>query len=134
MVVVVHPTVIREETVVSIRSYRDLDVWQRSMELALESHALVRRFPIDERFALTAQMRRAAISVPSNVAEGNASGYRALYVSHVGRAQGSLAELETQMILAERFDYLSSPVRFWELSDEVSRMLVALRRSLNRRP
>lgn len=118
-----------------VECYRDLAVWRRSVDLAEVRHDLLRRFPHEERFALTAQMRRSSVSVPSNIAEGNASGFRALYASHVGRAQGSLAELETQMILAERFQYLPSrPETFWQLSDEVSRMLVSLRRRLKVTP
>ena len=118
-----------------VRSYRDLEVWQRSVDLAVVCHELVKPFPAEERFGLTSQVRRSSVSVPSNIAEGNACGFRALYASHVGRAQGSLAELETQIILADRFSYLTTrPSDFWGLSDEVSRMLVSLRRRLNARP
>ena len=116
-----------------VESYRDLAVWNRGIELAVVCHDLLKRFPPEERFALTVQMRRASVSVPSNIAEGNACGYRALYHSHVGKAQGSLAELETQMTLAERFEYLSRPEEFWRLSGEVGRMLVSLRQRLDRR-
>jgi four helix bundle protein len=83
-----------------VRSYRDLQVWQRGVDLAVVCHGLVKSFPSEERFGLTSQVRRSSVSVPSNIAEGNACGFRALYASHVGRAQGSLAELETQIILA----------------------------------
>jgi len=118
-----------------VRSYRDLSVWRRSVDLAVVCNDIVKSFPSEERFGLTSQIRRSSVSVPSNIAEGNASGFRALYASHVGRSQGSLAELETEMILAERFRYLPTrPTEFWELSDEVSRMLVSLRRRLNARP
>jgi len=118
-----------------VNSYRDLDVWQRSIDLAAVCHDLLKTFPVEERYALTGQMRRSSVSVPSNIAEGNASGFRRLYVSHVGRAQGSLAELETQMILVERFLYVPTrSAEFWGLSDDVSRMLMKLRRSLNAAP
>jgi four helix bundle protein len=106
-----------------VRYYRDLAVWQRSMDLSVECHRLLKGFPSEERFGLTAQIRRASVSVPSSVAEGHAKGYRQLYASHVGRSRGSLAELETEMTLAERFEYLEHPATFWNLSDEVSRML-----------
>ncbi|HYD51832.1 MAG TPA: four helix bundle protein [Gemmatimonadaceae bacterium] len=115
----------------TIQSYRDLDVWRRGVDLAVICHALLKQFPAEERFALTAQMRRASVSVPSNIAEGNASGYRALYASSVGRSLGSLAELETQMSLAQRFGYVGAETRpFWAVSGEVGRMLVSLRQSL----
>jgi four helix bundle protein len=118
-----------------VRSYQDLAVWQRSVDLAVVCHEIVKRFPSEERYALTSQVRRSSVSVPSNIAEGNASGFRALYASHVGRSQGSLAELETQMTLAERFRYLQTrPEEFWELSEETSRMLVSLRRRLRADP
>jgi four helix bundle protein len=83
-----------------IRSYRDLLVWQKGMKLAKQVYAITRRFPGDERFGLTAQMRRAAVSVPANIAEGQARHGRREFVHFLSHAEGSLAELDTQLMLA----------------------------------
>jgi len=83
-----------------IRSYRDLLIWQKGMALAKQVYAMTRAFPADERFGLTAQMRRAAVSVPSNVAEGQARHGGKEFVHFLSHAEGSLAELDTQLMLA----------------------------------
>ncbi len=83
-----------------IRSYRDLLIWQEGMVLAKQVYAMTRAFPADERFGLTAQMRRAAVSVPSNIAEGQARRGRKEFVQFLSHAEGSLAELDTQLMLA----------------------------------
>ncbi len=83
-----------------IRSYRDLLIWQKGMALAKHVYAMTRGFPGDERFGLTAQMRRAAVSVPSNIAEGQARHGEREFVHFLSHAEGSLAELDTQLILA----------------------------------
>jgi four helix bundle protein len=119
-----------------IRSYRDLDVWQSAIELAEENHRLCNRMPRHERFGLTSQMRRAAVSISSNIAEGHSSWKRRRFANHVAIARGSLAELETQIELAIRFGYLSLEVtgRFTELAVIVGRMLSNLRRALDEPP
>ncbi len=83
-----------------IKSYRDLLIWQKGMALAKQVYAMTRAFPSDERFGLTAQLRRAAISVPSNIAEGQARRGRKEFVQFLSHAEGSLAELDTQLTLA----------------------------------
>jgi len=83
-----------------IRSYRDLLIWQKGMALARRVYAMTRDFPGDERFGLTAQVRRAAVSVPSNIAEGQARHGVREFVHFLSHAEGSLAELDTQLILA----------------------------------
>jgi four helix bundle protein len=117
-----------------IRSYRDLEVWQKAIDLAEECHRLCCRLPSSERWALISQMHRAAISISSNVAEGHSSWKRKRFANYVTVARGSLAELETQMILAVRFGYLTTvdQTKFWELAEVVGRMLSNLRRSLER--
>ena len=85
-----------------ISGYRDLVVWQRAMELAEATYLLTKRFPPDEQYGLTSQARRAAASVAANIAEGYGRQTRASYVSFLRIAQGSLKELETHLILAER--------------------------------
>ena len=91
-----------------INSYRDLIVWQKAMDLAAEVHLLSKAFPRDELYGLTSQVRRAAISVPSNIAEGQARQSTAEFLNFLSYAQGSLAEVDTQILLAQRFCYVTS--------------------------
>jgi four helix bundle protein len=117
-----------------IRSFRDLDVWNKAMDLVVEVYALTRGFPSDEHYGLTSQMRRAALSVASNIAEGNGRSYRREYAHHVSIARGSLSELMTCLEIAQRLGYISRDV-FRPLAvrlEEVSRMLLMLMRALNR--
>ncbi len=82
--------------------YAELEVWQLAMELAEDIYRLSRTFPPDERFGMTSQLQRAGVSVPSNIAEGNARDTTKDYARFVSLARGSLAEVETQLLLAER--------------------------------
>jgi four helix bundle protein len=92
-----------------IRSFRDLDVWQVSMHIAIAIYEVAKRLPESERFELSAQMRRAAVSVPSNVAEGHAHRINPrTYAHHVRIALGSLAELETDLELAVRLQFVDA--------------------------
>jgi four helix bundle protein len=88
-----------------IRSYRDLLIWQKGMALAKQVYAMTSAFPGDERFGLTAQMRRAVVSVPSNIVEGRAWRGRREFVQFLSHAEGSLAELDTQLTLAVELGY-----------------------------
>ena len=90
-----------------VRHYRNLDAWNAAIEMALSCYALARRLPDDERFALAAQMRRAAVSVPSNVAEGHSFGTDPMLAKHLRTALGSVGELETQIELAVRLKYFT---------------------------
>ena len=104
------------------------------MDLVVEVYALTRGFPPDERYGLTSQTRRAALSVPANIAEGNGRSYRREYVHHVSITRGSLSELMTCLEIAQRLGYISPDV-FRPLVvrlEEVSRMLLMLMRALNR--
>jgi len=110
-----------------ILSHKDLVVWQKAMGMSLAIFALTEAFPMHERFGLSAQMRRAAISVPSNIAEGHARGTRA-YLQFLLIASGSNAELDTQLILARALK-MGNPQKLDEasqLSEEVGRLLNAL--------
>ena len=120
----------------SVRNYRELVVWQKSMDLALAAYACTRRFPSDERFVLVVQIRRAATSVPANIAEGNGRLHRGDYVHHLSIARGSVKELEVHLLLSERLGYLSVAMRrTLEAScDEINRMLTGLIRALLRKP
>jgi four helix bundle protein len=112
--------------------YRDLVVWQVAMTLAEKCYAVTKSFPKDELFGMTAQIRRASASIPANIAEGCGRQGTAEFLRFLSVARGSLTELETHLILSQRVSLLPQP-RLEELlviSDEISRMLTALRRSL----
>ena len=119
-----------------MRGYRDLMVWQRSMDLAESVYRLTKTFPGDERFGLTSQTRRAAVSVPANIAEGYGRGTRPSYASFVRIAQGSLKELETHLILAQRVGLCTDRDTEGLLgeADEIGRMLRSLLTKLSPKP
>ena len=113
-------------------SYRDLIVWQKAMTLARLIYGLTQKFPSEEKFGLTSQMRRAAVSIPSNIAEGQARRGSREFIQFISQAEGSLAELDTQLTLATDLGY-TDPSRASEsvaLIEELRRMLNALRRNL----
>ncbi|MGH7626434.1 MAG: four helix bundle protein [Gemmatimonadaceae bacterium] len=115
------------------RDYRDLIVWQRAMDLVGVSYQLAERLPRSERFGLTEQIRRAAASVPGNIAEGNTRRTRADYLRHLFIARASLAEVCSHVELACRLNYLLQPedVReFHALSTKTHRMLYGLMKAL----
>ena len=117
-----------------IQSYRDLTAWQKAMDLVELVYRITSGFPPAERFGLTAQMRKAAVSVASNIAEGTRHRLPG-YISRVIIALGEHAELETQALVAERLGYLSPPNTgtFTKLSTEVGELTHGLRRSLQAR-
>jgi four helix bundle protein len=121
----------RNESVAGkVRTFRDLIAWQRGMVLAEAVYAATATFPDSERFGLTSQMRRAAVSIPSNIAEGHARQKRADYLKYLRTARGSLAELSTQRELAERLGLARPDPQLAELVNEEARILQALIRSL----
>jgi four helix bundle protein len=117
-----------------VSSYRDLTVWQRSMDLADVVHEITRSFPKDERFGLTSQIERSAASIPSNIAEGHGRSHLREYLHHLSMARGSLMELETQLTIAARRQYVSvaDQQRAFDLSGDVGRLLGGLVRALKR--
>jgi len=112
--------------------YKDLLVWQKAVALVKRIYQISSGFPADEKFGLTAQMRRAAVSIPSNIAEGQARHTTREFIQFVSHAEGSVAELETQLIIAVQLGYCTaSDVR--DASDVISelrKMLNSLRRKL----
>jgi four helix bundle protein len=108
-------------------------VWQKAMDLAVEVYRLSASFPADERFRLTAQVTRAAVSVPANIAEGNSRATKKDYAHFVSIARGSLAETETFLLLALRLRYLdeAQAAPAFALASEVGRMLTSLRSRLS---
>ena len=116
----------------TINSFKDLVVWQKAFDLCLAVYAATRSFPSDERYGLTAELRKTARSIPYNIAEGHKRPSTADYLRFIGIAAGSGGELETQILLAERLDFLSreQASSLLELYHEVERMLAGLARSL----
>jgi four helix bundle protein len=119
---------------VAIESFRDLRVWQASMDIVEHTYRLTATFPKHELYGLTSQMQRAAVSVPSNIAEGHTRAHRGEYLQHVSIAQASLAELQTQFEIATRLKYLptdeAKPVL--DKASALAKQLYALRNALNR--
>ncbi len=115
-----------------IYDYRDRIVWQRSVDLTVRVYDIVNHFPPAERYGLASQMSRAAVSVASNIAEGNAFSHRAQYIRFLGFARGSLFELGTQVEIATRLTYIcpSDAVRVFADIDSISRMLRRLQQRL----
>ncbi|MBN9503436.1 MAG: hypothetical protein BGO01_04195 [Armatimonadetes bacterium 55-13] len=116
----------------SIQSYRELDAWKLGMELAEACYRLSQTFPTEHRYELTSQVRRAALSVPSNVAEGYGRRNRGEYLQFLGIARGSLRELETCLILAQRIEIGKGADEVLEKCDRVGRVLYGLEKSLTR--
>ncbi len=113
--------------------YSELLVWQKAMELVTEVYKLTRTFPQDERFGLASQLERAAVSIPSNLAEGHGRKATGAYLNHVSIANGSLMEVETLIQIARRLAYLTSQQEsnVLDRADEIGKMLSGLHRSLN---
>jgi four helix bundle protein len=119
----------------TILSFRDLEVWQAAMDLAVTAFGIAGRLPSTQRFELASQIRRSATSVPSNVAEGHAHRGNRTYLRHVRIALGSLAELETQFELALRLEFIEAPglgVAVGQVA-RTGQLLHGLERALKRR-
>lgn len=115
-----------------IRTFKDLVVWQKAMELSVQIYRLTKNYPADERYGLTAETRKTSRSIPYNIAEGHKRSTTADYIRFLNIAAGSVGELETQLLLAARLRYLKedSAQVVLALHAEVERMLDALIRSL----
>ena len=116
----------------SIRTFKDLVVWQKAFRLTVELYRLTAGFPTEERYGLSAELRKTSRSVPCNIAEGHKRGSTAEYLRFLGIAAGSAAELETQLLLARELGYVrdNDAERIFALHGEVERMLDALSRKL----
>ena len=115
-----------------ILSYRDLDVWQHAIRIVVDSYRLTAAFPADERFGLTSQLRRAAVSIPSNIAEGHSRLGSGEFRRFVSIARGSVGEVETQIAVAVALGFVAAHETSSLASqlDELSKMLFSLYRSL----
>jgi len=120
----------------AVESYQELIVWQKAMDLVVLVYAATRAFPREETFALTSQLRRACVSVPSNIAEGQGRHSPKEFVRFLEIAHGSLQEVETQVMIAGRLHYLDDGRQQDLLSHcaEVARLLNGLCRSMRERP
>ncbi|NOT96903.1 MAG: four helix bundle protein [Nitrospira sp.] len=116
-----------------LRTHKDLEVWKKSMDLAANVYSLTARFPKEELYGLTSQIRRAAVSIPSNIAEGAARHSRKEFIQFLHIASGSVAELETQLLLALRMGLISSNSIISDI-EEVRKPLLGLLRSLKKKP
>jgi four helix bundle protein len=119
-----------QRTMTNIRSHRDLEAWQVSMDLVIETYDISESFPAKEMYGLQSQMRPAAVSVPSNIAEGQARPLGAC-INHLSISAGSLAELDTQLEVALRCNYVSDEriKRFRQLHEGSRRLVYGLKRA-----
>ncbi|HEX4757382.1 MAG TPA: four helix bundle protein [Terracidiphilus sp.] len=115
-------------------SFKDLIVWQRAVELSTEIYRFTAAFPLSEQFGLMSQMRRASVSIASNIAEGYGRSTRGEYLQFLGHARGSNCELQTQLIISESlgFGTTKSHESVERLSADVSRLLIALMNKLKK--
>jgi len=116
----------------AVKSYRDLKVWQKAMDLVVECYRLARLLPKSETYGLSSQIQRAAVSIPANIAEGHGREHLGDYVHHLSVANGSLMELETHILVAGRLNYIGQDhgEHILDLTGEVGRMLAGLIRKL----
>ncbi|MGO8816539.1 MAG: four helix bundle protein [Terriglobia bacterium] len=116
------------------KGYRDLKVWQKSMDLVVESYRLAKFLPKSETFGLTSQIQRAAVSIPANIAEGHGREHLGDYLRYLSIANGSLMELETHILIMQRLYTIGSEAQTaLVMTDELGRMLSGLTKSLKER-
>ena len=118
-----------------IQSYRELEIWQLSMDLAEECYRVTKGFPREELFGMTSQIRRAAASIPANIAEGQGREHTREFLHHLSVARGSLMELETHLMLSHRVGLIDQVKadRILTQTERISRMLSGLRKALQKR-
>jgi len=109
-----------------LRSYRELIAWQKAVDLVTEIYSITKEFPRDEIYGLTSQLRRSAVSVPSNIAEGQGRATKGEFIQFLGHARGSLFELETQIAIAEQLGYITR-----ETESQVALRITEVARILN---
>lgn len=116
----------------TIRSYQDLEVWQKAMDLVEDCYQLTSEFPENEAYGLSSQLQRSAVSIPANIAEGRERGRTKEFLHHLSIAYGSLAELETHILIARRLNYVNEEglKQLMDKTGEIGRMLNGLRGSL----
>jgi four helix bundle protein len=115
------------------KSYKDLLIWSKSKDLSLQIYQITKTFPKEEQFGLISQIRRSAISIPSNIAEGWGRDSENYFINFLNIAKGSLYELETQLIISKELEFISNE-KLLELSNEIdtlSRMIIGLIKKIN---
>ncbi len=117
-----------------MKSHKDLDVWRKSIDLVSRLYTLTKNFPSDEKYGLTLQMRRSAVSIPSNIAEGAARNHKSEFKQFLYIALGSASELETQLIISQNLEYIDTDElnTFMNELSEIRNMLQGLIRYLNK--
>jgi four helix bundle protein len=118
------------EVIMGVKNYKELEVWQKAMELVVHVYRVSKNFPKEELFALTNQLRRAAVSIPSNIAEGFGRDSHKDFVNFLLVSRGSLFEVGTQLDIATRLGYVSITDDIEQLMDSIARMLGSLIRKL----
>jgi four helix bundle protein len=115
-----------------VESFRDLVAWQKAMDRAIACYQISRSFPREEQFGLTSQLRRAAVSVPANIAEGKGRGFSRAFVNHLSISGGSLCELDTHLELAVRLQYIPNETlaEIVPQIEQVGRLVTGLRKSV----
>ncbi len=113
-----------------VRSHKDLEVWKLSMDFVLEIYSVTQHFPVEEQYGLTSQLRRAAVSVPSNIAEGAARNTPKEFICFLYISLGSLAEIETQLEVCSRLEYLSHNNNLFDSIKQLRIMITQLIKSL----
>lgn len=117
-----------------VKGYQDLLVWQKSMDLVVESYRISEFLPRAELFGLVSQIRRAAVSIPANIAEGHGREHLGDYIRHLSIANGSLMELETHFLIVKRLYKIEDGLQqALEMTDEMGRMLSGLTKKLKAR-
>jgi four helix bundle protein len=118
----------------AVKNYSELIAWQKAMDLVEAVYKVTKGFPSDERYGLTIQLRRAVVSIPSNIAEGQGRGPTKEFAHHLAIAYGSLCEVQTQILIAKRLGYLQEDEceRLMNISNEVGRLINALSNSICR--
>lgn len=117
-----------------IKTYKDLLIWQKGIEIVKEVYQICLEIPKDEEYGLKSQIKRAFISIPSNIAEGWGRGYTKNYIQYLKYARGSLLELETQIIIVQELDFISAASlnKIRELITEESKMINAFIKSIDK--
>lgn len=114
-----------------MNSYKDLVVWQKAIDLTIEIYSLTNLFPKEEMYGLVSQIRRSAVSIPSNIAEGQARKYHQQFSHFLSIAQGSLAELETHIIIAMKLGYIAGEQKdLFDMMHSIGKMITRLKQNL----
>lgn len=118
-----------------IKTYRQLEVWQKSIELVVLCYNFTKNFPTNEIYGITNQIRRSAISIPSNIAEGQSKWSTKEFLRHLSMSNGSLSELETQLIISDKLNYIkkSELNQILSLTEEIGKMINGLKKSLTKK-